>query len=88
LASSAGSAAPAPGKIQNREQAFQAILQIAAFFKRTEPQSPIAYKLEEAVRWGRMPLPDLLAELISEDGVRSSVFKLMGIHKKQSEGNP
>jgi type VI secretion system protein ImpA len=76
-------AVSAPGKIQNREQAFQAILQVAEFFRRAEPQSPVAYKLEEAVRWGRMPLPDLLAELISEDGVRNSVFKLMGIHKKE-----
>lgn len=81
--SAAGGRGSAPGKLQTREQAFQAILEIADFFRRTEPQSPVVYKLEEAVRWGRMPLAELLSEVIAEDGVRDSVFKLMGIRKKE-----
>ncbi|MCR4415542.1 MAG: type VI secretion system protein TssA [Thermoguttaceae bacterium] len=67
------------GPIRTREQAFQAILRIADFFRRTEPHSPVAYQLERAVRWGRMPLPELLQELIAEDMSRNQTFKLVGI---------
>jgi type VI secretion system protein ImpA len=78
----------AGGKIRSRNEAFQALLQVAQFFKETEPHSPISYALERAVRWGKMPLPELLSELISEEGSRSSVFKLVGIPppKESSEG--
>ena len=67
------------GRIQSREDAFRSLLQVAEFFKRTEPHSPISYALEQAVRWGRMPLPDLLAELIPEEAARLQLFKLVGI---------
>ena len=52
--------------VRTREDAFRALLQVADYFKRTEPHSPVAYSLEQAVRWGRMPLPELLTELIPE----------------------
>jgi hypothetical protein len=32
-----------------------------------------------------MPLPDLLDELISDSTVRDSLFKLVGLPKKESE---
>ena len=69
-----------PGsRVQTREDAFRALLQVAEFFKRTEPHSPVSYALEQAVRWGKMPLPDLLAELIPEEAAREQLFKLVGI---------
>ena len=67
------------GPVKTREDAFRALLQVADFFKRTEPHSPISYALEQAVRWGRMPLPDLLTELVPEDAARQQIFKLVGI---------
>ena len=77
---------PASGAIQNREDAFRMLLQVAQFFKTTEPHSPVAYALERAVRWGKMPLPDLLAELIAEESARSNVFNLVGIPPKETPG--
>ncbi len=74
----AGASGPR-GPIRTREEAFKHLLQVARFFKETEPHSPISYALERVVRWGKMPLPDLLTELIAEDGTRSTVFKLVGI---------
>lgn len=65
--------------VRNREDAFRALLQVAEFFKRTEPHSPVSYALEQAVRWGRMPLPDLLGELVQEQGMREQIFRLIGI---------
>ena len=67
------------GQARSRDEAFRTLLQAADFFKRTEPHSPVAYLLEQAVRWGRMPLPDLWAELIPEEDYRRQLFKLVGI---------
>ncbi len=65
--------------VRNRQDALRLVLRTAEFFKRTEPHSPIAYLLEQAVRWGNMSLPDLWAELMPEETQRSQVFKLAGI---------
>ena len=65
--------------VTSREDAFRALLQVAEFFKRTEPHSPVSYALEQAVRWGRMPLPELLEELIPDYSTREQAFKLVGI---------
>ena len=65
--------------VRTREDAFRALLQVAEYFKRTEPHSPVAYTLEQAVRWGRMPLPELLAELVPEESSREQIFKIVGI---------
>jgi type VI secretion system protein ImpA len=69
--------------VRTREDAFRALLQVAEYFKRTEPHSPVAYALEQAVRWGRMPLPDLLTELIPEPGAREQIFKVVGIRQPE-----
>jgi type VI secretion system protein ImpA len=70
--------------VQNREEAFRALLAVAEFFKRTEPQSPVAYLLEQAVRWGRMSLPDLLKELVTDAPTREQIYRLIGVGEKPS----
>ena len=45
--------AGAPG---SRKEALQQLRQVAEFFRRTEPHSPVAYLAEKAARWGEMPL--------------------------------
>lgn len=79
----AGSAAPrggvATGAISTREDALRTLLKVAEFFKRTEPQSPIPLVLEEAVRRARLPLKDLLAELITDGDARRQFFLYAGI---------
>ena len=74
------------GRVQTRDDAFRALLQVAEYFRRTEPHSPVSYALEQAVRWGRMSLPELLAELVPGRETRDQVFKLIGIPpKKESD---
>jgi type VI secretion system protein ImpA len=68
-----------PQATMSREQAFNTILQVAEFFKTTEPQSPVAYLLEKAVRWGRMPLPRLLRELIKGEPTLAELYRVMGV---------
>ena len=65
--------------ISNRDEAFRTLLKVSEFFRKTEPHSPISYNLEQAVKWGRMTLPELLSELIPDDRARDEFFKLAGI---------
>jgi len=74
--------APSPqgnGAIDSREDALGRILDIAEYFRRTEPQSIVPYALEQVVHWGKLSLPDLLSELIADEAPRKNVFKQVGI---------
>ena len=71
--------------IETRDDALKQLLKIAEFFKRTEPHSPIAYTLEDLVRRGRMTLPDLLSELISDEEARSGFLMRAGIRPPPPE---
>ncbi len=75
---SAGFAA-APGQAATREEALRALTEIANFFRRTEPHSPLSYTLDEAVRRGRMTWPDLLAEVVADLDARNSILTTLGI---------
>ena len=79
-----GQPAASSGPVANRDSAFRTLLQVADFFRRTEPHSPVSYALEQAVRWGKMTLPELMEELISEEGTRDDLFRRVGIVKRQS----
>ncbi len=69
----------AQGAIAGREQALRQLGEIAAWFKRTEPHSPLAYTLEEAVRRGRMGWPDLIEELLPDESTRHALLTSLGI---------
>ncbi|SEP19969.1 type VI secretion system protein ImpA [Methylobacterium sp. ap11] len=68
-----------PRTIASRDQAFDELLTIAAYFRQTEPHSPISYALETVVRRGRMTLMDLLGELIPEPEGRERFLRQAGI---------
>jgi type VI secretion system protein ImpA len=63
----------------DRQTAFRQLEEIAAFFRHTEPHSPIAYAIDNIVRRGRMTLPELMRELISDDATRQSYFLNAGM---------
>lgn len=65
--------------LQTREGMLAQLDRIAAFFRRTEPHSPLAYTLEEAARRGRLPWPDLLAELVPDATTRTAILSSLGI---------
>lgn len=67
------------GQIANREQAFKQLLEIAEFFRKTEPHSPVSYMLEKAVKWGSMPLHELVAELIPDNSAQEHYRLLTGV---------
>ena len=67
------------GPVKSRDEAFRQLAQISQFFRQTEPHSPISYVLEKAVRWGNMPLGDLIQELIPDSSSRSVFSSLTGV---------
>ena len=80
----AGDAAPghgpaSPAKTASREDMLKELGRIADYFRRTEPHSPLAYTLEEAVRRGRLTWPELLEEVVPDSGVRSAILVMLGI---------
>ncbi|MBN9563725.1 MAG: type VI secretion system protein TssA [Alphaproteobacteria bacterium] len=66
-----------------REDMLKELGRIADYFRRTEPHSPLAYTLEEAVRRGRLTWPELLAEVVPDDGARSAILVMLGIRPPQ-----
>ena len=73
--------------IQSRADALASLIRVASFFRKTEPHSPVSYALEQAVRWGKMPLPELLMDLVENVQVRGEVFRRLGILEKNEEKN-
>jgi len=67
------------GSLASKEAALRALGEIAAFFRRTEPHSPVAFLLERAVYWANMPLDQFLAELIRDEGMLSSIRERVGL---------
>ena len=63
----------------SREAAFKQLLDIAKFFRTTEPHSPVSYALEKAVKWGNMPLDELIVELIPDSSSRKHFSELTGV---------
>ncbi|KPH86593.1 type VI secretion protein ImpA [Komagataeibacter intermedius AF2] len=72
-----GMAAPRPPV--TREDALARLAEVAEFFRRAEPQSPLAYTLEEAIRRGRMTWPELVAELVEDEQARNGILLRLGL---------
>jgi type VI secretion system protein ImpA len=67
------------GEPKSREEAFQRLNIIAAYLRRVEPQHPVSYLLERAVRWTQMPLEQWLGEVIHNQDVLTHLRETLGI---------
>jgi type VI secretion system ImpA family protein len=63
--------------IASRQEAYDLLLAAANYLSAIEPHSPAPYLVKRAVRWGTMPLNELLAELMEDTSGTSQVFKLL-----------
>jgi type VI secretion system protein ImpA len=75
----AGAASAVAARAVTREDMLKELGRIADYFRRTEPHSPLAYTLEEAVRRGRLTWPELLEEVVPDSGVRGAILVMLGI---------
>lgn len=83
MAASGGTALALPvridGQVTHRDQALAQLRQVAEFFRRTEPHSPVAYLAEKAARWGEQPLHAWLRSVIKDDASLARLEDLLGI---------
>jgi type VI secretion system protein ImpA len=73
--------AAANGRIGSRAEAYQLLELAAAYLMREEPHSPTPYLVNRAVAWGRMPLPQLMQEVLREDGDLNRFFSIIGVRQ-------
>lgn len=71
--------AAANGRIGSRAEAYQLLELAAEYLLREEPHSPTPYLVNRAVAWGRMPLPQLMQEVLREDGDLNRFFSIIGV---------
>jgi type VI secretion system protein ImpA len=67
-----------------RDDALRTLIEISEFFRRTEPHSPLAYTLTEAVRRARLTWPELLEEIVPDHQNRSAILERLGIRPSSS----
>ena len=72
--------APAgPVMLHNREDALRELSRIATFFREHEPNSPVGFSLDTLIRRARMPLGELMKELVPDAAIRRSYLSAAGI---------
>lgn len=69
------------GEALTRPQAIAQLAQIAAFFRLSEPHSPISYSLEQTIRWSELTLTELINQLIPDEPAQNKFKRLTGIEE-------
>ena len=84
-----GSPVPAPaatrmnvGLIVNRNDAIDALREVASYFRHHEPHSPVALLAERAANWAEMPLEQWLSAVIKDQSTLSQLRELLDIPEK------
>ena len=73
-----GSGGVAAGAVRSRQDALKRLADVAEFFRKTEPHSPVAYLVQRAVKWGNMPLDNWLQEVIKDETVLGQLRETLG----------
>jgi len=74
------------GAIANRKEALRRLAEIAAFFQKTEPHSPVSYLVQRAVKWGNMGLESWLQEVIKDQSVLVQLRETLGVDAGAGDG--
>ena len=75
------------GHPESRAQALAQLRSVAAFFRRTEPHSPVAYLADKAAQWGELPLHEWLRRVMKDQGALSHIEELLGIEAPEPHPN-
>ncbi|MCB1022892.1 MAG: type VI secretion system protein TssA, partial [Acidobacteria bacterium] len=79
-----GGTRSASGSINDRKDALKRLSQLASFFKKTEPHSPVSYLINRAVKWGNMPLNSWLEDVIKDAGTLEMLRETLGFNTEIS----
>jgi len=66
----------------SRAAAYRSLEAIADYLAQVEPHSPTPYLIRRAVNWGRLPLPELMQEMLREEGDITRLFRLLGVQQQ------
>ncbi len=72
---------PPAGGWRDREEAYRTLETLADYLAAIEPHSPTPYLIRRAVNWGRLPLPDLMAEIMREEGDLNRLVQVLGLSR-------
>ncbi len=64
---------------RSREDLLRQLAEIAEYFRKTEPNAPLSYTLQDAVRRARMSWPELLEEVVPDESTRVAILTSLGI---------
>lgn len=78
-ATAVGASAFTGGAPATRAQALAQLRQVADFFRRTEPHSPVAYLAEKAAKWGEVPLHQWLRSVLKDQASLAQIEELLGV---------
>lgn len=67
------------GPVQDRAHALRQLREVADFFRRTEPHSPVAYLADKAASWGDMPLHTWLKTMVKDANSLSFIEEVLGV---------
>jgi type VI secretion system protein ImpA len=81
----AGGPAGPMGSVAGRTDALRRLADVADYFRRTEPHSPVSYLVQRAIRWGEMPLSAWLDDVIKDPASLDHLRETLGI-KQQAAG--
>ena len=73
------------GAIQSRAEALKRLGQLAEFFRKSEPHSPVSYLVQRAVKWGNMPLDSWLQEVVKDQNVLYQLRETLGVNTGEPE---
>ena len=65
--------------MDSRESAYRTLERVADFLQHIEPHSPTPYLIRRAVNWGRLPLPELMQQILHEEGDLNRLFTVLGL---------
>lgn len=68
------------GPIQSRQDALKRLSEVAEYFRKNEPHSPVSYLINRAVKWGNMPLENWLLDVIKDEEIISSLRQTLGFN--------
>jgi type VI secretion system protein ImpA len=69
----------AGGPLRSRSDALRQLAEVAQYFQRTEPHSPVAYLVTRAIKWGQMPLELWLEDVIKDGAVLGHLKETLGL---------
>jgi type VI secretion system ImpA family protein len=71
------------GPIRSRTDAYRRLSEAAEYLLRTEPHSPTPYLVKRAVEWGTMSLPELLQQIVRNEGELNEIDRLLRLTGKR-----